>query len=247
MSDTYRVDDRGLATLARVRDVAFAGMQRRFDAARNTAVGALGDDPEEAASAVALGKATGVPSQAIVGDVDGFVANQKALATAHIVKNNPYIAEYINSHSLAAKISNDDYDNLDKVSEALSNYSSDTKLGQWLKSDSVAKSFEAGFGEQPFGQAMFQRPSDVDWAISHPLVAATAGAVSMPIEALMRTTGGLLHLGYDGMSQVFGEKFAREMAAMAEYGMMRGDIGVKGGGGVVNRNADLLKKISEHA
>src|SRR6266446_5825423 len=215
--------------------------------AKQSNVAALGDDPDEAAEALDLSDSTGVPSTAIYGDLDGFKRAHKAALGSAIISDNEYIADYLNSHPMAARVSHDDLGALDDVSRSLDSFYKDTRLGQWLKSDSVAKSFEAGWGEQPFGQAVFQRPSDVEWALSHPLVASVAGAVSMPLEALTRTTGGLLHLGYDGMSQVFGEKFAREMAGMAEYGMMRGDIGVKGGGGVVNRNADLLQNIRNHS
>src|SRR6266568_3124078 len=186
--------------------------------AKQSNVAALDSDPEQAAESIDLADSTGVPSTAIYGDLDGFKRAHKAALGSAIISDNEYIADYLNSHPMAARVS------LDAMP-------GESQLQQWLKSDSVAKSFEAGFGDQPFGHAMFQRPTDVDWALSHPLMASVAGAVSMPIEGLARVTGGLLHMGYDGMSAVFGESFAREMAAMAEYGMMRGDIGVRAGGG----------------
>src|SRR5213080_244064 len=216
--------------------------------AKQSNVAALDSDPDQAAESLDLSNSPGVPSTAIYGDLDGFKRAHKATLGSAIISDNEYIADYLNSHPMAPRVSHDDLGALDDVSRSVGSFYKDTRLGQWLKSDSVAKSFEVGFGEQPFGQVMFQRPTDVDWALTHPLVASVAGAATMPIEALMRTTGGLLHLGYDGMSQVFGEKFAREMAGLAEYGMARGDIGVKGGGGgVVSRNADLLQNIRNHA
>jgi len=215
-------------------------------AAKQSNYGALDADPEQAARAVDLSSSTGVPSTAIYGDLDGFERAHKAALGSAIISDNEYIADYLNSHPMAPRISHDDLGALDDHSRALVAMGGESRLQKWLKSDSVSKSFSEGFGQEPFGQTMFKRPSDLEWAISHPELASVAGAAAMPIEFLARATGGLLHMGYDGMSQMFGEKFAREMTAMAEWGMMRGDLGVKAMGGpaaMIEGNADLLRKM----
>jgi hypothetical protein len=215
-------------------------------AAKQSNYSALDADPEQAARAVDLSASTGVPSTAIYGDLDGFERAHKAALGSAIISDNEYIADYLNSHPMAPRISHDDLGALDDHSRSLTALPGESRLQKWLKSDSVAKSFSEGFGQEPFGQTMFKRPSDLEWAISHPEIASVAGAAAMPIEFLARATGGLLHMGYDGMSQVFGEKFAREMTAMAEWGMMRGDLGVKAAGGpaaMIEGNADLLRKM----
>jgi hypothetical protein len=201
--------------------------------ARQANVASLDADPEQAGEALDLSDSTGVPATAIYGDLDGFKRAHKAALGSAIIGDNEYIADYLNSHPMAPRVSHDDLGALDDVSRAVAPMGGESKLQQWLKSDSIAKSFQEGFGEQPFGQTAFQRPNDVEWALSHPLIASAVGAATMPLEALSRVTGGVLHMGYEGMSSIFGEKFAREMAGMAEYGMMRGDIGVKGFGGEV--------------
>src|SRR6266702_1885829 len=218
--------------------------------AKQSNVAALDGDPDQAAESIDLADSTGVPSSAIYGDLDGFKRAHKVALGSAIISDNEYIADYLNSHPMAPRVSHDDLGALDDVSRSIGSFYKDTRLGQWLNSASVAKSFEAGWGEQPFGQTMFQRPTDVEWALSHPLIASIASLPSIPLEGLARTTGGLLHLGYDGMSAVFGEKFAREMAGMAEYGMMRGDIGVRAAGGGASgplarpeQNAKLFKDM----
>jgi hypothetical protein len=232
--------------------------------ARQANTAALGEDPETAARAVDLSDATGVPASAIYGDVDGFERQHKAALGAGIISDNEHIADYLNSHPMAPRISHDDLGALDDVSRSLAPVGDESRLQKWLKSDSLArtfvssakalitppKEFTEGFGSQPMGQQLFQRPSDIEWASSHPEAAAIAGAASMPVEAMARTTSGLLNLGYENLSKMFGEPFARDMAAMAEWGMMRGDLGVKGGGGgaggpltILEKNAELLGQI----
>lgn len=87
--------------------------------ARSQAVSNVDVNPDDAARAYELEKVTGVPSSIISGDLDSFESQHKALLAGDIVGGNPYIGEYVNSHPLAAQISNDDYGNLDAVSQHL--------------------------------------------------------------------------------------------------------------------------------
>ncbi len=57
------------------------------------------------------------------------------------------------------------------------------------------------------------------------------GLGEIGMEGLSRVTAGLLHMGFDGMSAIFGESLARDLTGWAEASLMRGDIGVKAGGG----------------
>src|SRR5882724_958634 len=205
--------------------------------AKTANVAALDDDPEQAARSLELEEASGVPATAIFVDVDTFERQHKAAMGSSIIADNAHIADYLNSHPMAPRLSHDDLGQLDEASRAMSNMGVESRLAKWLKDDSISQSFMKGFGDQPFGQMLYQNPieaqrkHDIDWALSNPLVASTVGAASMPVEALSRVTGGLLHMGFDGMSAVFGESAARDLTAMAELAMMRGDIGVKAAGG----------------
>lgn len=87
---------------------------------RATAVAAVGENPDKAAEAVGLGKATGVPAPVIHRDLDGFKARTNAQAAGYIAQSNPQIGQYLVSDDMKAKVSNDDLANLDGYSEAAS-------------------------------------------------------------------------------------------------------------------------------
>jgi Large polyvalent protein associated domain 22 len=198
------------------------------------------DDPASAAESVDLSNDTGVPASAIHGDLDGFKRLHKTALGSTIINDNQYIAEYLNSHPLAASVSHDDLGNLDQLSGSLGTIRRGTSFKRWL-ADTLApsvgravqgmttppKSFMEGFGEEPFGSHAFNdkdRPSDIEFAIRNPLVASALAIPATFNEAIGRTISGLLRMGYEGASDVIGEKAARELAAMGEYGMMKGDI-----------------------
>src|SRR5882724_7711079 len=205
--------------------------------AASSLINSAEDDPEKAARAVELGDVTGVPAPLIHGDLDNFEAQHKLSVNQKLVNDNAFLKEYLTSHPMAASISHDDLGQLDAASQAMQTYGTDTGLAKWLKDDSISQSFMKGFGDQPFGQMLYQNPieaqrkHDIDWALSNPLVASTVGLGEIGMEGLSRVTAGLLHMGFDGMSAIFGESAARDLTAMAEMAMMRGDIGVKSGGG----------------
>src|SRR5229473_1931878 len=219
-------------------------------AAKRANAAALDDDPEQAARAIDLSDATGVPSTTIYGDVDGFERTHKATLGSQIIGDNEHIVDYINSHPLAARVSHDDLGQLDNVSQSLEGIGQKSRLQKWLESDSMSESFMRGYGDAPLGSSILSRPSDVEFAMSHPEVGALAMMLASPPEFMSRAAGGLISLGHDGVSQVIGEGPANELAAMAEWAMMRGDIGVHAEGGPLKRveqNAKALEHIREVA
>src|SRR5229473_4330652 len=215
-------------------------------AAKRANAAALDDDPEQAARAIDLSDATGVPSTTIYGDVDGFERTHKATLGSQIIDDNEHIVDYINSHPLAARVSHDDLGQLDNVSQSLEGIGQKSRLQKWLESDSISESFMRGYGDAPLGSSILSRPSDVEFAMSHPEVGALAMTLATPVEFMSRAAGGLISLGHDGVSQVLGACPALELAAMAEWAMMRGDIGVHAEGGPLKRveqNAKALEHI----
>jgi len=222
---------------------------------------AMDENADEAARALELSQATGVPSTAIYGDIDGFERQHKAALGSSIIGDNFHIADYLNSHPMAARVSHDDLGQLDVASQHLSRLGDQSGLEGWLKSDSIARSFMQGFGEQPLAPEGYQRfykgysdrPSEMEWALKHPGTASLLSPVTRALglgeigaESLSRVTSGFLQLGEDGITKVFGAGVAREARAMAEWAMMRGDVGVHpqgGPGDLLNKNADLLAKM----
>lgn len=80
------------------------------------ATSSLDQNPDDAAASFHLSKATGVPPTVVNADLPKFQEDYKAQLTGDVVRNNPTIAAYIQSHPLAAKVSNDDYSTLDELS-----------------------------------------------------------------------------------------------------------------------------------
>src|SRR5215472_10723486 len=103
----------------------FEEQYQRAAAARTW--GAMDDNPDDAARALKLGEMSGAPAPSLVGDKE-FEENWKAGLNTHIIRNNPDLQDYVNSHPLAASVSQDDYGQLDKISEMLRK--SGTPLGQ---------------------------------------------------------------------------------------------------------------------
>lgn len=131
-----------------------------YGAAPTQAATSVGENPDQAARAVSLSQSTGVPAPSIYGDVDGFAESHKAGMASAIVGNNPQLSEYVNSYPLAAAVSNDDWGNLDNLSQGMSKTSS--FLQTLREKDPLPKiiggalsgavsGFGAGFGSQPIG------------------------------------------------------------------------------------------------
>lgn len=87
--------------------------------AAGAVVGNIDNSPDDAQRALELSHATGVPAPVINGDLETFERNNKAQMAGDIVRSNNYIADYINSHPLAAQLSHDDVGNLDEASESM--------------------------------------------------------------------------------------------------------------------------------
>ena len=81
---------------------------------------ALDADPDKAARALQLSRATGVAPLVITADQDRFEEDHRADMTAGIIRRNSQIAAYIRGNDLADHVSNDDYGNLDNASRAFS-------------------------------------------------------------------------------------------------------------------------------
>jgi hypothetical protein len=113
--------------------------------ARAKAANALDDSPDDAARALELSDATGVPSSLIHTDLDNFEHNTRAAVTSELLRNNQFLANYANSHPLAASISNDDWGNLDAVSASIQKFG--RSFGRVLEAG--GKAATEAFGNEP--------------------------------------------------------------------------------------------------
>ena len=142
----------------------------------------IGVNPDQSARAYELEQATGVPSSIINGDIDTFEQQHKAALASDIVGANPYISDYVNSHPMAAGASNDDWGQLDKVSQSLLKV---TPFANIYGSDagySVLKAATKAFGgafEGPPGSTYMTPPKDIEEARAHPGYGALAAGVAL--------------------------------------------------------------------
>lgn len=163
-----------------------------------TAIGSLDADPEQAARSMELSQATGVPAPVINSNLEGFEEQHKAALTANLLNNNEYLQRFINSNAMTSKVANDDYANLDEVSQKVSG------LQSWLKSNTIQQGFLRGFGDQPIGEQL--APPNETFGSDHKLAEATFRATMMiPDLALRALSGATFGATYGALGAEKGE------------------------------------------
>jgi hypothetical protein len=195
---------------------------------RRAAVGAINDleaSPDDAAKAAQLARATGAGPATVYGNLENFEQQHKAALTSNILDNNPYIRDYIQTHPLGSKISNDDWGQLDKLSQTLQQATGVTTLKD------AAKDFAEGMAlDKPIGLFGMDEPKLED-VYAHPGWAAVLGAASV-VGALpdlgMRLPGGVINAGtqylrrkYEAITGKSGEDEANQfLQAISDPGAM---------------------------
>lgn len=84
-----------------------------------SALASLDDDPEQAARSVELGKSTGDAPALIYPNLENYEQQHKAGLTASLLQSNKYLRTYIDADPMNAKLSSDDWGNLDEASAAM--------------------------------------------------------------------------------------------------------------------------------
>jgi len=125
---------------------------------------AVEDDPDKAARADALSRATGTPPEMIHENLEEFEQDHKNQLSQHIVDSNEYLRDYVQSHPLAASVSNDDWANLDAAttstrrvaSKGLFENASDILGGMWQGVKDIPKELVGAkkFEDVEFDKAM---------------------------------------------------------------------------------------------
>lgn len=154
-----------------------------LNSAPRQVVSQIDANPDQAARSVELSSATGVPASAINGDLDGFEAKHKAFLAANIVRGNAQLQAYVNSHPLAASVSNDDYGNLDQFSQSASG------LAGWIHQARVA----TGRPLEPFSQGL---GGAVRGGVEAFNEGAGEGPIRNPLDFLVRSASGLMNVPF---------------------------------------------------
>lgn len=175
--------------------------------------------PDDAQRAIELSKATGVHPTTILGDLDSFEKSHKATLASDIVKNNSYISDYIASSPMASKISNDDYGQLDTVSQRMTQMYPDglkwigapSAIGGTVMSKAI-EGFKAGFGEDGVGGWMMNNEASREFVNKNRLSAATLSVLASPVELTLRSLSGAIKAATD--AAVGGtEELAKQLGA----------------------------------
>lgn len=195
--------------------------------AKSANVASLDDDPEQAARSLELSEATGVPATAIYGDLEGFERQNKAAMAAGIIGDNLHIADYLNSHPMAPRLSHDDLGQLDTASQSIQRLHQKSFLERIHDALGVGKLADIAFPGDPlapFKEFYGTRPTDVEFALRQP----AAYSVMKGAENLLGTpfvVGGQIISGLTNIVKEFG---GRDLAAMLEYEITKPEGGQLG-------------------
>src|SRR5207237_3315956 len=176
-------------------------------------VGNIDEDPDRAQRSLDLAKATVLPSTAIYGDFEDFERQHKALVASDIVANNPHLGDWVQSNPMAPKIANDDYGNLDAVSQKVSalKLPSQRLVEAAFPGDPLKRFKEGG----PLGSWL----SDEDLT-NHPIASAVAAGLGTPIQLILRGFSGTFETAADVVSNLATSAgqpgLGRELGALVE-------------------------------
>src|SRR5712664_423010 len=191
--------------------------------AKTANVAALDDDPEQAARSLELEEATGVPATAIFGDVDAFERQNKAAMGSSIIADNVHIADYLNSHPMAPRLSHDDLGQLDTASQAISNLHPKSFLERVHEALSLGLP-ERAFPEdplKPYKDFFETRPNDLEFSLRHPVAYPVMKGLESIIGLPMVAGGQVV----SAAANVVNEFGGRDLAAMLEYEVMKPEGG----------------------
>ena len=218
-----------------ISDVNFALAGRR--AGIGAAINDLDEDPDRAARAVELGKATGIPPALIHGNQDEFERQHRAFIVSDILSRNEKLRNWAREDPMATKVASDDWGQLDTITNKAH--------GAWFTGlpsvspapvDRVFRKTVEGFAKA-FGSAM--GTGEQSLAEEYEKLPYYARIHLYPGIAKFQTlsamlTGGLhaIHEGAAQTAREFGasesqaQSFAREAAGFAEFKTM--DVAAKG-------------------
>lgn len=193
-------------------------------------VGDIASNPDQAARAMELASVTGAPASAIFDDLEEFERQNKAQLASEIVRGNPHIADFVSRSPMVPKIANDDYGNLDSVSQKTSALDLPMKvlrapeaLAKILWPDDPLHRFTEG---GPLGSWIL-KPEVLQ---NQPFLGAVAAGLGTPIELVLRGLGGVQNTAADAaynlMDAAGQRSLGRDFAGMIESAGLTGRLPV---------------------
>lgn len=193
-------------------------------------VGNIAENPDQASRAMELAKATGAPASAIFGDLDEFERQSKAQLASSIVAGNQHLSDFVESNPMVPKIANDDYGNLDAVSQKTTAMSLPMRI---LRAPEALSKIM--FPGDPFER--FKEGGRLgEWALNddnvlknYPLLGATAAGLATPIEVILRGLAGTQNTVADAAANLVGAvdpSLGRDLGAMVQSAGMTGRTGL---------------------
>lgn len=211
-------------------------IQQSVSAAPVQAAATIDDNPDKAARSLDLSASTGVPAPAIYGDLDGFQKQHKMQMAMGIIRDNPQLQTYVNSHPLAAAVSNDDYGNLDKFSTGagLTKRLMDVVQAPRRVLDSTfsgaAEGVKEGYGDGLLGQQLYNeipalRNSVAAQMIAQPIefLARGVSAIGSGIEGAARGASEAAVTAATG-DPMQGQRAGRDLGALTSYEMTKPEM-----------------------
>lgn len=191
----------------------------------------LDANPDDAARSIDLADSTGVPASVISGDLENFDRRYQSQLAQSLVLSNPALSDYVNRNPLAASVSNDDWGNLDRISQKA------TWLGKI--SEALGRSWQVGVGEE------VEKGAREGWG-EGPIVPVTPEALARQYPALTpgRTTfSGLENLAATGILDL-GDLVIRGGSAL--IGAITGGVGGLAGAVVGEQAGKEAKALTEY-
>lgn len=191
--------------------------------AREQVVGLEDNNPDEAARAIELSRVTGTPSIAVVNDIPGFEKQARDQLATDIINENVALQNYVNSNPMAARISSDDWGNLDGITKRTGSLT-------WYGGAALKgiQAYMEGMREQGhIGSWLYNTPEKAEWAAQQPRATLLAyTALGLPIEAISRIFGPVPGAAKAFIEDAYGEqtgdyatgqRLGREVAGYFEY------------------------------
>jgi hypothetical protein len=176
----------------------------------------LEHNPDDVAQAQDISDLTGARPEHVIDNLDGYKADLRQRAAHELVLNNPDLITYIQSHPLAAGVSNDDWGNLDKFTREAQGGFWRSLLPRESTVDAIAGALKGGLegaseglGHEPVGDRARGWASEVYDPVKHRLGWSAAAALGTPAEVVIRAVmagmgaaggaavGGLQGLGFE--------------------------------------------------